>query len=325
MDAARRFVEAHYALDLAGVTSLGESKGAGGRLFRLQDRAGRNWVLRLQRRRRPVPSWYGGGEVAGWLARRAALLAWLVARGYPVPEPLRTRAGTHIARDDRWCGMLLDFIDGERIAPGPAPRAALGRALGRLHRIPETPPALSWWHPRNHAVAYARDRLAAAGDVPSEWRALAAAASGALAAMAAAPPLPGGCIHGDVWAGNAIQGLDAGVRLIDWDAAGAGTPLLDLGALLVDCYRGDPPAVEPAWVAAALDGYRSTRRLSRPEIETLPAAIRFGPAFRAAIRLALAAAGAWTGATRRGLVHEAARLQISDDVARMARSHLAGA
>src|SRR5438046_1440218 len=42
--------------------------------------------------------------------------------------------------------------------------------------------------------------------------------------------------HGDCWYKNAIKTADRGVVLIDWDCAGVGLPILDVGYLLLTSH-----------------------------------------------------------------------------------------
>jgi aminoglycoside phosphotransferase (APT) family kinase protein len=68
-------------------------------------------------------------------------------------------------------------------------------------------------------------------------------------------PLPGGAtvlVHGDLWQGNTMWSQDVCTGVIDWDAAGAGSPGIDLGTLRLDAalYYG------PGTAAQILDGWR---------------------------------------------------------------------
>ena len=52
-------------------------------------------------------------------------------------------------------------------------------------------------------------------------------------------------VHGDIWAGNMLWSIDTSVVLIDWKAAGAGDPGVDLGQLRLKMavqYGPDAPA-----------------------------------------------------------------------------------
>ncbi len=322
------FAWRHYGLRLVAAEQLRANADEGRALYRLRDGNGQSWALRLQRADRPVPAWFGGGGADDWLRERAALLDWLAGRAYPAPRLRRTREGAPVAVEEGWAGLLADFVAGTRPVPGEAIFAALAAALGRLHALdPGGEPPLaahSWWHPADRAAGDGRRLLGPATTVPRVWRSLHAASREALELFARPLSLPLACLHGDSWLGNAVQTPDGHVALIDWEVAGLGAAVLEFGALLGDCFihPAREPAPAPAWVAAVVDGYRQYRALTAAERGLLPAAIRFGAAFRTAIRFALAPAAAWQGAAARGLAHEQARLALSGEIATLALARI---
>jgi Ser/Thr protein kinase RdoA (MazF antagonist) len=93
-------------------------------------------------------------------------------------------------------------------------------------------------------------------------------------------------VHGDCWPLNAVLTPDRAIVLIDWDSAGYGPPLLDLGKLLLaahyDLSRPLDVVANPAWVAAMLEGYAEQRALGAAERALLPAAVPFWLAYCAA-------------------------------------------
>jgi len=63
------------------------------------------------------------------------------------------------------------------------------------------------------------------------------AATGQAEERVASLPVPDGelvFVHGDLWQGNTIWSGDSCSGMIDWDAAGAGSPGIDLGTLRFD-------------------------------------------------------------------------------------------
>ena len=83
--------------------------------------------------------------------------------------------------------------------------------------------------------------------------------------------------------------------LVDWDGAGLGPPLLDLGYLLVACHAFLPewPQIRPNRdrIHAVLDGYSAVRPLPDGERERLADAVGFAEAFRMAQVLPTAVGG----------------------------------
>jgi Ser/Thr protein kinase RdoA (MazF antagonist) len=193
---------------------------------------------------------------------------------------------------------------------------------------------LASWHP-DTAIPAALGRLAAvAGLVPADWRPLLEQFRAVLLALRQrAPSLPTAMVHGDAWPANAIHTAPDQVTLIDWENAGLGLPLLDLGYCLLECHldvglAGDQPA---AWliqpdedrIAAVAAGYSRWRRLQPSEQELLPEAVRFAAAFVGAIHLERALIGDARGASMDArLARMRNRLAVSDAVAELARRHL---
>jgi Ser/Thr protein kinase RdoA (MazF antagonist) len=145
--------------------------------------------------------------------------------------------------------------------------------------------------------------------------------------------VPAGLVHGDARAGNAVQTAPRQVTLIDWEAAGLGLPVLDLGNCLAECHLDAslPPDRPEAWlvqpgeqrIAAVARGYSRFRALSPAERELLPDAVRFGAAFVGAIHVEAALTGGASGPSMDArLARLRSRLAVSDEVAGLALRHL---
>lgn len=320
-------------------------------LVRVDGSGDRRWLLRLRRAVRALPPWMAPGDSADWFRRHARVLAWCRAQGLNVPQVRRTRdpneQKTHaVAGRDGWSSLLVSYLPGGRLPPGGAALELLGAYLGRLHargaqalreeqsrqegqaRKEGHAPALpdSWWHPPELAAGRARRLLDRVEEVPDEWLALWEACRQALDAWEQRPALPLGLIHGDCWVGNAVWLPSEEVALIDWEFAGVGAPILDLGCLLEDCYTVGPGGsrVDQPRLEAALRGYLSERVLEREELAALGEAIRFGVAYRGAVRFYLGQEADWDEDTQRGLGHEAERIAQSEAVQRAAEDYVGG-
>ena len=92
--------------------------------------------------------------------------------------------------------------------------------------------------------------------------------------------------HGDCWYKNAIKTPTNRVVLIDWDCAGIGLPILDLGYLLLTAhYDLNQPfqiAINANKIQAIMDGYQHVRRLTQLEAAQLDSAVLFALAFHVA-------------------------------------------
>lgn len=86
-------------------------------------------------------------------------------------------------------------------------------------------------------------------------------------------------LHGDAHPWNSVITADGTARFYDWDAAGPGPAIIDLGFLVLSCAGGGltgPVEVAPAdAVSALLAGYRSRMTLEETDLGALDAAVRF--------------------------------------------------
>lgn len=332
MDDARALATAYAAPD-AVLSPLSSTPSK--RLYRI-NRPGRTpWLLLV------APP----GSVADPRAD-ARMLDFLARHGYPAPRVVRTTAGDTVCAGEQGQVLVTTFVEGAAL---PADREAytrLGQAVGRLHVLPasaaQPPLRPAGMLPRNE-LAFARRQLATVRDrVPAALAARFEALAAACRADAWADGLPAVLLHNDCHPANAIQTPDGQVVLIDWEGAGLGPAIIDLGFLLVSCavplpagwadaLRPDSwaaapqqaawqtPAPDRALLAAVIDGYRRERVPSAAELALLPEALRF--------RSLVAAACALARQIDRGLAVDpepwwSARLAAVDALAAEARQRL---
>jgi Ser/Thr protein kinase RdoA (MazF antagonist) len=264
--------------------------------------------VRAYRSAQPVPDWLSGcgtDHTPSWLTERARTLHLLQQWNYSAPRVIPTTSGALVATIDDWMVMLTTYIPGRVGNPTPELLYRLGALLGQLHQIgiQAGPTALvsagrSWLH-RDRAIPRALAHYTAAElEVPLRWQPLHAALRTVLMHFAQRDDLPVTIVHGDAWAGNTIQMADGSCVLIDWELAGQGFAVTDLGRLLLFCHEEvDPPS--DAWlrpmagrVDAVIDGYCQQRMPGGAEQAMLLDAMRYG--------VALEAAGMFTWAQQRG-------------------------
>lgn len=300
-------------------------------------------MVRAFRADAPVPAQFSGSAaetMVDWVMGRARTLASLEKTGYLAPRAVRVRSGELVGSTGPWLTWATSFVDGPVLSPSPDQLRMLGTALGALHAAPPAAPAgqepgRAAWHPAA-AVAATLARLGAVAPlVPADWRPLHAAfLETARAVQRGASLLPEALVHGDAWPGNAVQTSAEQVTLIDWETAGLGLPVLDLGYCLAECHldAGLPPDRPEAWlvqpderrIAAVAGGYSAVRLVTAAERELLPDAVRFGAAFVGAIHLEAALTGGAGGPSMDArLARLRNRLAISDTVAELALRHLA--
>jgi Ser/Thr protein kinase RdoA (MazF antagonist) len=352
---------------------------------------GQRLVVRACRADAPVPVQFRRSSRTtplDWLITQAATLDYLEQSGYPAPRVVRTRSGDAVGMDGVWLTLATSYVEGAVLRPSAGQLRMLGDALGRLHSLgagqlaagpagagdaadapgagdvagaagaagagDAGPGRAMWWPGEAIPLALARlDRVA--GLVPPDWQEMYDLFRETVRAVqVAAGSLPGGVVHGDAWAANAVQTGPAQVVLIGWETGGLGVPVLDLGNCLLECSLDAPPAgagPEPAWdgsepiggdpeppgagleawnvqpdeerIAAVAGGYRDGRALSAVEQAMLLPAIRFGTAYTGAIHFEQALAEGVRGAAMDiRLARLRNRLAVSETVARLAAAHL---
>jgi Ser/Thr protein kinase RdoA (MazF antagonist) len=324
-----RLVRTAYGLEPLALESVGNDPTGERLSYRLRLDDGRILMLRGCRAASRMPFWYGGGAGEDWLHERARLLAWLAERSFPAPRVVPACSGAPVVTSAGYCALLLTYLAGQPLPINALHLRRLASALGQLHALAEASvdslPA-SWWFPLAVATRPLLDALTAAHAVtPLRWQSLRAAFSAILAAAQERSDLPHAAIHGDGYPANALQLEDQRVALIDWDCAGWGPAVLDLGTALLDSHpggAGERILVDPAIVEAMVEGYTQFRAPTHAERDYLLDALRFGVAFIGALRFAWAAEQGWSEQIERSLVRLQARFRAADDVAQAAREAL---
>jgi Ser/Thr protein kinase RdoA (MazF antagonist) len=244
-------------------------------IYRIHDPRGRVWLLRLLRQ----------PQAAEALTETGRLLQWLEQQQYLAPHVRTTRYHQCVGRLDGWASLLLSYVDGSVLDTHSADFALLGYALGRLHALPLTSArsvARSRCHPDILQSHTARQLAWAKDNVAVSVQPLVAALHASLAPIACrSDDLR--LTHGDCWYKNAIKTADLGVVLIDWDCAGVGLPILDVGYLLLtshyDLTQPLHVSADADKICAILRGYQHARPITRSERALMESAVQFALAF----------------------------------------------
>jgi aminoglycoside phosphotransferase (APT) family kinase protein len=247
------FAHAHYGHG-ATIHGLGGFAGSHGGLtfgFEIRDEATDRLLEALVIRLAPVGVRRSGNTD---VLRQVPLLRTLRAHGFPVP------AVRHFGADDKFLPtayVMFERLPGRTFIvwqpdrafdPGPAPTARRWREaialLARVHRFDWQRHLPDWEAPSpiEHEVARWDPILAKAAE--PAWLALGEAVRTLLLATAP-PPSPVGLMHGDCQPGNILfDARDRAVALLDWELAGVGAQLFDLGWLVM---IGDRASWHPDW------------------------------------------------------------------------------
>ena len=211
------------------------------------------------------------------VAREAAIVSYLAARGVPTPAPLPATDGAPFAR---WQGQLVSlfpWLPGRTLTRAelqPAHAHAAGRALAAMHvagadyadKRPGRyePPEID----RRLDAVTAADRAELADAI--------AILRPELAALHADrhPNLPEGLIHADLFIDNVMYEDETLTALIDFEQAAWGRLAYDLAVTtLAFAYGRDD--FRPEIVVALLAGYCSVRQPTHDERAAFAAELRF--------------------------------------------------
>jgi Ser/Thr protein kinase RdoA (MazF antagonist) len=320
-------VRAKYGLESIALEPLGNDPTGARLSYRVTLDDGCILMLRGCRTDSRMPFWYGGGGGEDWLRDRARLLIWLADRAYLAPRVVLAISGEPVVRNAVYCALLLTYLPGQPLPIDALHLRRLASVLGHLHTLAGASAAalpVSWWFPLDVVTRPLLDKLTAAKTVtPLRWQSVRAAFTATLTAAQERSDLPHAAIHGDGYPANALQLEDGRIALIDWDCAGWGPAILDLGIALLDAHTvggaGERIAVDPSIVAAMVEGYAQVRTVSPAERDYLLDALRFGVAFIGALRFAWAVEQGWSEQIERSLLRLQARYHAATEVAQVAR------
>jgi Ser/Thr protein kinase RdoA (MazF antagonist) len=216
---------------------------------------------------------------------QARLLNLLEAHDYPAERVLRTidNALTYSHQARRY--LMTTYVHGQMPSYEPTALRAMGAALGQLHALASSfghttisiPPAGMRPAPE---LAYAMAQLqSVTPDVPMHMYPRYETLVTAIQLIDPCEDLPHVLIHNDCHPGNAVVTLNGTVAFIDWEGAGWGAAVIDVGFLLSSCDTESPwtPRLppNPERVQAVIDGYCQYHMLTPSEVDRLVDAMRF--------------------------------------------------
>jgi len=262
------------------------------------------------------------------LLSQAALLTYLEQQTYSAPRVLHTLAGTPVALYENWIALMISYVDGELADFSPEQLMLLGAQLSKLHAQSEHILNNSYSSTLPHSrlnLQQLQIRMLNSTQVvrlPEQLHELYEASVATIATLQQAAQLPITLLHGDCWPHNAIVADDGHITLIDWDCAGLGPAILDLGYLLLTCHLGKPQLptmyADPMLIAAVVRGYCQQRRLTVYELAVLREAVHFDTARRVlASNMFADVVDNWHEDAR--IQKALARFAVSDEIAEIAQ------
>jgi Ser/Thr protein kinase RdoA (MazF antagonist) len=233
----------------------------------------------------------------------ARVLTFLEERQYPAVRIVRSTDGEMVVACDGWYYLMTTFIEGVPFDWSPTAFYNLGAALGKLHalRLHEARDMPRAGMLPGRELAYAQKQLERVEPlVPARLQSRYEELLQAIAQFDRLEDLPLACIHNDCHPANSICTADGQMQLIDWEGAGVGPAVIDVGFLLASSDNALPwtplapsdiyPLHEER-IAAIVEGYCCYHALTPIELERLPDAIRFRCLVYGACHFASAIAG----------------------------------
>ncbi|MCX6043969.1 MAG: phosphotransferase [Chloroflexi bacterium] len=259
------------------------------KVYRLEHAASPAWIVRAY----PPPGDEGPPVNVEALA---AVLLFLEEQAYPAERVVRAANQASVIQDDGWQVLITTFIGQALTAWQPADQSdatehivhqdhldedpqilfGLGAALGRLHTLPppSTLPQAGMLPSRELAWA-ATNLVEIAAEVPDHLQPQYQHLRTMTQDADRYEDLPFVLIHNDCNPSNAVMTPTGEITLIDWESAGRGPALIDVGILLSNCFSKRSMRIDQAAIVAIVDGYCQYRQLTTTELARLPDAIRF--------------------------------------------------
>lgn len=220
------------------------------------------------------------------LVELAHLLLFFEQQNYPAERIVLTVEQTTIVTVDDWHLFMTTFLVGTPLEYAPTTFSFFGAIVGRLHALK---PLLTYVPPQaamlpSGELAFAQQQLdAIASRVPHLYITQYEVLETALLSIDRGTSLPTTLIHNDCHPANALLTAPGQVTLLDWEEAGMGPAILDVGFLLVNC-DGKVPWEPLSTVSfhpdeerlqAVIEGYCQYHQLTIDELDHLLDAIRF--------------------------------------------------
>lgn len=212
------------------------------------------------------------------LGEEQAILLYLSQCGYPYSlKPFTLKTGEFVYNYGPYFGVIYPFIQG--IPPGPSDYTCkeVGAALAKLHSIKHDENTLQKL--RSHeSVGFGAQQIldySKSSKCPSDYREAFGHFFPDLLEEFLATHFEKGIIHGDLYYDNTLFNNNSLCTVLDFEQAGLGEYLLDLGISLSGTCLEKGRVITPL-VNSYLEGYEAIRPLKPHELKFLDHAIILG-------------------------------------------------
>lgn len=209
------------------------------------------------------------------------IVNWLHDKGFPlVVAPYQTINQSTVYTFGDYTGALFPYIENEPYQKNTENLKKLGAALASLHMVSINEKNLENQGIRSHkSVGYGIKQILnyiEKSQCPKDFKAAFEKIYPDQAAMKLVDlDLPGGIIHGDFYFDNALFVNNQLMAMLDFEQAGIGRFILDLGIAISGSAAIDN-VLQNDFINAYIKGYESIRKLTTKESELIHDAILIG-------------------------------------------------
>lgn len=248
-DEAREQVVQHALVDQWGISDLRrlveiKRTPSGRMVFRVDTERG-SYAVKI----------YAPTRTKEAVERDIHLLRWMEGVDFPACRLLSTKNGEGYGRIDESYAYVYDWIEGKNPESTMETFEKLGDIMGRLHTIAARYPYPSTFSP-------AREREGLLGR--AQEKGVSQRHIELLSSIRPMDHLPQGIIHTDIGPHNALERPDGEMVIIDWEDAGQGPMVIDIGWDLEQCLSNDA-VFEIEKARAFLRAYQAHRSLTDEE------------------------------------------------------------
>jgi Ser/Thr protein kinase RdoA (MazF antagonist) len=310
----REWIETHYEFEQVTLEAVSEGL----------DQSKQNYYVLSRGQCVAVLTAYSPDSTPSDLGALVEVLLALQQKDYPAEQIIPAEDGEPVLEVNGWRLLLKTYVDGFPVQPDVPTFRRVGALLGRLHtafsgvelhELPEAERTMT------RQVAQTRAQLdTVRGQLPETHASLWQAVDAALMQLQPCDTLPEALIHNDFHLTNIYNSHANELKVIDWDGAGRGPALTDLGFLLSAAHprpqNSESTRPDPARIEAIVTGYGQHRRLSEDELDCLADSVRLRVLERLASNLVMQAEQG-----EQDVEHPwwLARFASADETARLAR------
>lgn len=215
--------------------------------------------------------------IAARIEKDLHFLKTLYRFGLNVPYLIQTTTGHDYVKIDQHILYILTFITSQQPEHNLAFYQKAGQLLGKLHQIPTADYPYNTDFTMAISLEYINQGLRRVKHWPDDG--LAHSLNETLERLARIPDGRQALIHTNFFSGNMVMDDEGRLYLVDFDDAGLGDPLLDLGYFIANDivleYNGEV-YLDPEMLHRFLAAYCGERLLQPEEMALLPIYIYFG-------------------------------------------------